>query len=165
MDGRTFVWSGAEKGLKGGKYVINLSRERADSIHLWLTSSLTNERCGKGVGRKQSSLALRVNIKRNVERKDAMARVWRLEKPSFLWKRKGREGGRDSREFSIERALLQVQRDGWRQPLDSRPIKSINAARARARALEEEEEACPCFLYWEQLLFNPSSSERERFLL
>lgn len=83
-----------------------------------------------------------------------------------LKEERGREGGRDSREFSIERALLQVQRDGWRQPLDSRPIKSINAARARARALEEEEEeACPCFLYWEQLLFNPSSSERERFLL
>lgn len=80
-------------------------------------------------------------------------------------KRRGRREGL-SREFSIERALLQVEeRDGWRQPLDSRSIKSINTARARARALEEEEEACPCFLYWEQLLFNPSSSERERFLL
>lgn len=80
-------------------------------------------------------------------------------------KRRGkvRGRGRDSREFSIERALLQVHGGmvGGFQPLDSRSIKSINTA----RALEEEEEACPCFLYWEQLLFNPSSSERERFLL
>lgn len=49
-------------------------------------------------------------------------------------------------------------------------IKSINTARARARTLEEKEEeeggegeACPCFLYWQHLLFNPSSSERSLF--
>lgn len=39
-----------------------------DSIHPALINlSLTNERCGKGVGRKQSSLALRVNIKNGKE--------------------------------------------------------------------------------------------------
>lgn len=52
----------------------SIARTRGFNTSL-INLSLTNERCGKGVGRKQSSLALRVNIKRNVERKDAMARV------------------------------------------------------------------------------------------
>lgn len=37
-----------------------------------------------------------------------MARVRRVEKPEFPLREEG-----DSREFSIERGLLQVQRDGW----------------------------------------------------